>query len=62
MLTEAKKTASMAQATFADTMGPPSWSIPPMTMIPEIALVTEINGVWRAGVTEATVKWPTNQP
>ena len=31
----------------------------PIIMIPEIALVTLIRGVWRAGVTAHTTKYPT---
>eukprot|EP00392_Amoebophrya_sp_AT5.2_P003626 g3631.t1 len=45
MFTEEKKMASIALATFADKRGPPSCSIPPITMMPEMAFVTEIRGV-----------------
>jgi len=34
-------------------------SIPPTAMIPEIALVTLIRGVWREGVTDQTTWKPT---
>lgn len=38
---------------------PPIRSIPPTAVMPEMALVTDIRGEWRAGVTPQTVWYPT---
>mmetsp|Transcript_106341 Transcript_106341/g.333457 ORF Transcript_106341/g.333457 Transcript_106341/m.333457 type:complete len:207 (-) Transcript_106341:283-903(-) len=61
MLTLDRNTAAKAQATRAESSGPLSCSMPPTTIMPLMALVTLMSGVWRAGVTPATVKWPIRQ-
>jgi hypothetical protein len=38
---------------------PPISNIPPTAVMPEMALVTDMSGEWRAGVTPHTVWYPT---
>lgn len=60
MLTEESKTATDANACGIEwgKYPPPKISKPPTAVIPEIAFVIDISGVWRAGVTPQTEKYP----
>jgi hypothetical protein len=60
MFTDESKTAIDAKAcgTECGKYPPPKMSNPPTAVIPEIALVIDISGVWRAGVTPQTEKYP----
>ena len=68
MLILATKMATAPNRT--ETVNPPSppavwvtatWSMPPTTMIPEMAFVTLISGVCKAAVTDQTTCQPTKQ-
>ena len=47
--------AASAPAVVAGRYPPPIHRSPPTAVIPDIALVTDISGEWRAGVTPHTV-------
>src|SRR5690349_25054169 len=61
MLIVASKIAAPPRIVMVDVGGPLTCSMPPMTMMPLIALVTLINGVCSAGVTFQTTCQPTMQ-
>jgi len=60
MLTEEMRTAKEARAWGKDEgkKPPPMIRRPPTAVIPEIAFVIDIRGVWRAGATPQTEKYP----
>lgn len=60
MFTEEIRTESEAKACGNEPgkYPPPKISNPPTAVIPEMALVMDISGVWRAGVTPQTEKYP----
>src|SRR5882672_5239479 len=61
MLTVATSTATAPRIVTGDSMPDESWSIPPTTMMPLMALVTLMSGVCRAGVTFQITCQPTTQ-
>ncbi len=59
MLIDASRMAAAPSRTGADVVGPLTVSMPPTTMMPLMALVTLMSGVWSAGVTFQTTCHPT---
>merc|ERR1719378_722884 len=60
MLIDETKAAMAARpcAVFVGRVLPPMRSKPPAAVIPDTALVTDIKGEWRAGVTPQTTLYP----
>merc|ERR1712168_1385900 len=54
--------AARPSIVLVGTYPPPMRRRPPTAVIPEIALVTDMRGEWRAGTTLQTVWYPTMQP
>jgi hypothetical protein len=60
MFTDDRRTATEARAWGIEwgKYPPPKINKPPTAVIPEIAFVIDISGVWRAGETPQTEKYP----